>query len=378
MGDVSMSFHTGCKLSDDQIYVSGVDSSLKDVPIVFSEGPAECVNKWLMVTHDADDGCVNTSTTVGDWRTACKAAIGAVDKIEVIDGGHGYNSGAFTVVEGAGTGLEGTCTADEMGVVTSINVTAAGTGYGDDTIIRCPSKCAADFCNNKESTGSGGAFLVMTKLLKATLIAGRFHSPSGSLTFKVRNTLSTSANTDIKVNLKNSLSAKAGITANIFAGGATPISSTSLVGSNTTMRVASLKTAVTHVCDGTTNCEVTNAFAGVPAGLTAYVLKAERQCNGEPHTLKISVKKDGGSYMEVTGANSMMNMDPMPCSNACSAYKTVFEYFDLKGQVEYDGGQMSVKAEITGSPTGIETDFCGEGKNIKIIFTMEYDENDYA
>jgi len=382
MGDVTMGFHSECKLSDDQISVNidgmGI-SSLKDVPIIFSEGPAACKNKWLMVTDDYDGhGCVNTSTTMGDWRTACKAAIGAVDSIEVIDGGFGYTSGAFTVREGAGTGLEGTCIADAMGTVTSINISSAGSGYGVDTEIVCPSKCAANICQGTESTGAGGAFAVMTAPLKASLIAGRFHSPSGSLRLKVRNILSTSANTDIKVNLKNSLTAKDGVTANIFAGGATPISSTNLVGANTTMRVASLRQAVTHVCDGTTNCEVTNAFAGVPAGLSAYVLKAERQCNGEPTTLKISVAKDGAAYSEVTAANSIMNMSPVPCMNDCSSYKTVFEYLDLKGLVQYDGGQMKVKADITGTPTGIETDFCGEGKNIKIIFTMEYDEKDYA
>ncbi len=381
--DLSAVFNTSCKSTDDaKSYMrltSTLQGNLKGSVIVFTSfTDAACTSGsidakiYAKVEEHHAGGCLEISAPE---NKDCFNKLGAVKSVTVVQGGSGYKTDAFEAISGTGQNLAGRCVADESGRITSIDITQAGYGYGKDTIIKCKSACTAD-CSSSSKPGQGAVFTVNVENITFAVAAGQWHSGTGTMKMRVRTSLPQGNEKQVSFLLTNGHTAQSGVKAVILAGGttrgSTPIES-SLLDGRDVMHISKRTTAVTHVCESTDttplSCLVSEAFKNVPQNLRSYSLKAERQCNTNATSVTVKL---GDVQVPST---KMAKMTYPACVDSCAQYQLLFEYLDVKSIATYNGGSGGLKLEVTAENTRTTGNHCGTN-SLRIIFTMEYDEQD--
>jgi hypothetical protein len=179
---------------------------------------------------------------------------------------------------------------------------------------------------------------------------------SGTLKLAVRDELSVSAVTEISFKIRNSMQPQPAQAAFIKASGMTPIGSQKMTGD--VMRIDGTSTTVTKVCKNAANT-CTAGFTGLPTGRALYTLSAEIQCNAKATNVVVKVGSD-------PLGPSVVDQPPATCFDKCNEYHRLFSNVDVTSKAT--GGSLAV--ETTAS--GISTDHCGAGENLKVVFILSY------
>jgi hypothetical protein len=370
--DITISFSPECSLSDNKalLMVPGTDD-LKDVILFFTA--EACEDRWTrVVDYDSQTKCATIEVIAGDWsdgEAAC-TALGAVDSIQVVDGGHGYRSGAVLISdEVSGSGLNATCVVDDRGSIVEVLISEDmhGSGFGMGLPqagrggqlpggVQCPSACDEYTCGVKEASGQGGRLTVRLAPATVALSAALFNGRTGAVELRVRDRILPSARSVFSFELENGLVPQDPRDVYVMASGRSPIPSTRVEGK--LMGIAGLATTVTAVCtaacpdDG--ECQCTKSLTGFPADKPVYALKAELQCNGM------------ASNVTVTVDDAEVDVEQPECTDSCSTYSTLFAYVNVAEHAT--DGTLDLKAKAQ----DIGTDFCGAGHNLKVVFTLMY------
>jgi len=362
-GSFSLGFSTQCTFSDNGV-VFGTELDESEDPtgsmLFFTAGG--CKDRWTMISaYNRTTHCATLNATAGNWfdgQAKC-TSLGEIKELKVLAGGGAYKNGAFEVESlVGGTGLSGNCTVDEYGVVQTISVLSAGRGYGSDTKIKCSRACqSADVCS---ATGSAPVMQAEAEVGytivhdSGAMSAAEWRRGSGTLKLAVRDELDTSADTVISFKIKNSMTAQQKQPIFVMASGATPIGSEQMIGD--VMEISSTSSTITKVCTSPTGpCTATFAL---PAGKTLYTMSAEIQCNAKATNVGIT-----------TGASDTLHkvvQPPVTCVDSCDEYHRLLSDVDVTSDV--DGTVLVAKA----SASGISTDHCGAGDNLKVIFIVSY------
>jgi hypothetical protein len=377
--DLVGSFDASCKFRDGTRRFMRLGSSLQadlsESAIVFtSYKSASCGADSLIharVAKHNDNGCLELTAPT---TSTCFETLGSVKTISVLQGGSGYAAGNLVIVSGTGTGLAGTCQVDAAGRVTGVTITAAGSGYTDNTVVDCPSLCQAATCGTSYTPGKGAAFAVDVDDITFAVAGGQWHSSTGSLKMRIRTSLTPETAKTVKFRIKNSHKAQTGVNATILAGGtmrgSLPIQSRMLEGRDI-MHISKRTTAVTQVCQSTAgvfDCSVTGAFSRIKTGLRSYSLKAERQCN--TNVTNVSVK------LNDIPVGKLADISKDVCVDSCAKYQLLFEYLDIASVVaNYAGSPL--KLDVAATNAGTTGDHCGPS-GLRVVFTIEYDEDDVA
>ncbi len=317
-----------------------------------------CKDRWTRISaYDKTTQCASLEVTTSNSNWLDNAgkctALGKVEELTVVEANKtGFLSGehAFEVAspEG-GTGLTGKCTVDESGVVRSVSITSPGSGYGSNTRIKCKRACASE----TELSADNGSMSVSR---------AEWRQASGTLKLAVRDELSVSAVTEISFRIRNSMQPQPAQAAFIKASGMTPIGSHRMTGD--VMHIDGTSTTVTKVCkalastsDVTTSC--TAGFTGLPTGRALYTLSAEIQCNAKATNVVVKVGSD-------PLGPSVVDQPPATCFDKCNEYHRLFSHVDVTSKAT--GGSLAV--ETTAS--GVSTDHCGAGENLKVVFILSY------
>jgi hypothetical protein len=99
-------------------------------------------------------------------------------------------------------------------------------------------------------------------------------------------------------------------------------------------------------------------------------MQAERQCNRNVTGVSISL----GTGQTLVPAGQMADSGKA-CVDSCSEYQLLFENLDVSSFVSYTGGALKLQGAATPAAGGAGGNHCGTG-NLRIIFTLTYDEND--
>jgi len=368
----SLSFSAQCKLSDNKIIVkTDVDHPLgsKDPTgsiLYFTAGG--CKDRWTRIlAYDKTMHCATLEVTDDskwlDDTNKC-TVLGKVEDLKVVETKKtGFLSGeyAFDVAspEG-GTGLAGKCTVDESGVVRSVSITTPVdtpvTGYGPNTRIKCQRACGSVACTPSAYTEAQIGVRLSADTGSMSVSRAEWRQASGTLKLAVRDELSVSAVTEISFKIRNSMQPQPAQAAFIKASGMTPIGSQKMTGN--VMRIDGTSTTVTKVCTANTGL-CTAGFTGLPTGRALYTLSAEIQCNAK--ATNVVVKVAGSSVVDPS-----VDQPPATCSDKCNEYHRLFSNVDVTSKVAT--GALTV--ETTAS--GVSTDHCGAGENLKVVFILSY------
>jgi len=363
-GSFSLGFSPNCKSSDNGI-VFDVELEENEDPtgsiLYFTAGG--CKDRWTIISaYNRTTHCATLNATAGNWfdGSAQCSSLGQIKELSVVSGGEAYKSGAFEVEspEG-GSGLTGNCTVDESGAVKSISVLSRGSGYGAATKIMCPRACqSADVCSAAGSSAVTYAEAEIGFTIKhdsGALSAAEWHRGSGTLKVAVRQELETTADTVISFKIKNSMTPQEHQPVFIKASGMTPIGSVRMTGD--VMKIASMSTTVTKVCSASSG-SCTASFTQLSTK-TLYTLSAEIQCNAKASNVQV-----------FTGAGTTNKQTtvqpPATCFDSCNEYHRLFSNVDVTSDVS--SGSLDVRT----TANGVNTDHCGAGDNLKVVFILSY------
>lgn len=290
------------------------------------------------------------------------SGMGAVQSVQVIDGGSGYKSGPISIAPGtAGSGLSGNCTVDDMGSVTSITLFDGGNGYPDGAEIFCPSACDTASCGVKSSSGEGAAAKVTVTPDLAAVVAASWDKLTGRLEMRVRGEINTTEPIVMSFVVKNGKTPQASRDVYVMAGGSSPVGSTKMTG--TAMSISGLDTTVTGLCAcapsaGASSCTCTTTMTGIPTGRDVYALKAEYQCN------------TGASLVVKVNSNAItVAQPPTTCKDSCQSYHTLVSWYNVAAQVNaVNDGTLPLAVDAS----NVAADYCGAGNNLKVVFTLIY------
>jgi len=365
----SLSFSAQCKLSENKIIVKlDVDHPLRSEDptgsiLYFTAGG--CKDRWTRISaYDKTTQCASLGILDGDptkWSDNANkcTTLGKVENLTVVEAKTGFLPGErdFQVVSPAnGTGLAGTCTVDESGVVRSVSITTSGSGYGPDTRIKCERACVSGACTPPAYAEAQIGVRLSADNGSMSVSRAEWRQASGTLKLAVRDELSVSAVTKISFKIRNSMQPQPAQAAFIKASGMTPIGSHRMTGD--VMRIDGTSTTVTKVCTANTGL-CTAGFTGLPTGRALYTLSAEIQCNAK--ATNVVVKVAGSSVVDPS-----VDQPPATCSDKCNEYHRLFSNVDVTSKVAT--GALTV--ETTAS--GVSTDHCGAGENLKVVFILSY------
>jgi len=369
--DVAVSFSAECKLEDDKIEL--LDDSETDFTgtiLYFNTpepGPLNCSSRWTKVdSYDVNTRCATLKVTSGSWsdgKAKC-SNLGTVNRVEVLDGGEGYKSGAAIIGEGAtGSGLAGVCAVDsDSGRILSVSLSDEGAGYTFDTTISCPAACTRSTCGRTENEAHGGHLALSMVQRYVTVSAGMWDQISGTLELQVHGELSTTSATVFSFDVRNSFTPQGASEVWLMAGGQTPIGSTAMTGS--TMLIEGTNSTATATCacapsGSDSDCTCTTSVTDLPTGRGVYALMAELQCNAATNVV---VKVDGTAV-----SSDLVKQPPSACKDSCTNYHLLFEWHNVASSVGANGVlPLSVEAD------SVATDYCGGGDNLKVLFTLYY------
>ena len=326
-----------------------------------------CKDRWTRISaYDKTTQCASLGILDGDptkWSDNANkcTTLGKVENLTVVEAKTGFLPGErdFQVVSPAnGTGLAGTCTVDESGVVRSVSITTSGSGYGPDTRIKCERACVSGACTPPAYAEAQIGVRLSADNGSMSVSRAEWRQASGTLKLAVRDELSVSAVTKISFKIRNSMQPQPAQAAFIKASGMTPIGSHRMTGD--VMRIDGTSTTVTRVCK-TALAECVEEFT-VPANRTLYTLSAEIQCNAKATSVAVFT---GASYGT---AQTTVVQPPATCLDACNEYHRLFTNVDVTNDV----ASSSLKVKTTAS--GVSTDHCGAGENLKVVFILNYSD----
>jgi hypothetical protein len=371
MPDIAVSFSANCKLQDDKIEL--LDDSETDFTgaiLYFNTpepGPLNCSSRWTKVdSYDVSTRCATLTVTSGSWTDGLAKCnnLGTVNRVEVVDGGTGYKSGAAIIGDGAtGSGLAGVCAVDsDSGRILSVTLSNEGAGYTDDTTISCPAACSMSTCGRAEIEAYGGHLALSMVQRYVTVSAGMWDQLSGTLELRVHEELSTTSPTVFSFDVRNSFTPQGASEVWLMAGGQTPIGSTAMNGS--TMLIEGTNSTATATCacapsGSDSDCTCTTSFTDLPTGRGVYALMAELQCNGASDVV---VKVN-----DVALDSDVVTQPPRACKDSCTNYHLLFEWRNVASSVDADG-----VLELSVDASSVATDYCGGGDNLKVLFTLYY------
>jgi hypothetical protein len=371
MPDIAVSFSANCKLQDDKIEL--LDDSETDFTgaiLYFNTpepGPLNCSSRWTKVdSYDVSTRCATLTVTSGSWTDGLAKCnnLGTVNRVEVVDGGTGYKSGAAIIGDGAtGSGLAGVCAVDsDSGRILSVTLSNEGAGYTDDTTISCPAACSMSTCGRAEIEAYGGHLALSMVQRYVTVSAGMWDQLSGTLELRVHEELSTTSPTVFSFDVRNSFTPQGASEVWLMAGGQTPIGSTAMNGS--TMLIEGTNSTATATCacapsGSDSDCTCTTSFTDLPTGRGVYALMAELQCNGASDVV---VKVN-----DVALDSDVVTQPPRACKDSCTNYHLLFEWRNVASSVDA-GGVL----ELSVDASSVATDYCGGGDNLKVLFTLYY------
>ena len=222
--DLKLSFGPGCELANDKVLILDTsDTNYTGTELYSTQGTCKG-NKTVITSY-------NVSTRCATLQSSLCSGMGAVQSVQVIDGGSGYKSGPISIAPGtAGSGLSGNCTVDDMGSVISITLVDGGNGYPDGAEIFCPSVCDTASCGVKSSSGAGAVAKVTVTPDLAAVVAASWDRLTGRLEMRVRGEINTTEPIVMSFVVKNGRTPQASRDVYIMAGGSSPVGSTKMTG----------------------------------------------------------------------------------------------------------------------------------------------------
>jgi hypothetical protein len=353
--DLKLSFGPGCELANNKVLILDTsDTNYTGTELYSTQGTCKG-NKTVITSY-------NVSTRCATLQSSLCSGMGAVQSVQVIDGGSGYKSGPISIAPGtAGSGLSGNCTVDDMGSVTSITLFDGGNGYPDGAEIFCPSACDTASCGVKSSSGAGAVAKVTVTPDLAAVVAASWDRLTGRLEMRVRGEINTTEPIVMSFVVKNGKTPQASRDVYVMAGGSSPVGSTKMTG--TAMSISGLDTTVTSLCActpsaGASTCTCTTTMSGIPTGRDVYALKAEYQCN------------TGASLVVKVNSNAItVAQPPTTCKDSCQSYHTLVSWYNVAAQVNaVNDGTLPLAVDAS----NVAADYCGAGNNLKVVFTLIY------
>jgi len=336
----------------------------------------DCKDRWTRISaYDKTTQCASLEVTASKWldNAGPCIALGKVEELTVVEanktgflsGEHDFEVASPEVASPEvaspedDTELTGKCTVDESGVVKSVSITTSGSGYGPDTRIKCKRACASETpsCSPTHAEAQVGVRLSADNG-SMSVSRAEWRQASGTLKLAVRDELSVSDVTKISFKIRNSMQPQPAQAAFIKASGMTPIGSHRMTGD--VMRIDGTSTTVTRVCK-TAASQCVEEFT-VPANRTLYTLSAEIQCNAKATSVAVFT---GASYGT---AQTTVVQPPATCLDACNEYHRLFTNVDVTSKAT----EGSLAVETTAS--GVSTDHCGAGENLKVVFILNYSD----
>lgn len=412
MSDLAVSFTHSCALADNKAVLTGVTPGANPVGSLIQFSTGTCKDRYTKIkAFDAKTSCatLETSATWTDGAVTGTCALGAVSSIKVALGGEGFKSGEFIVDSNTGSGLTGKCVVDPAGVVTSIEITTAGSGYNADTTVRCPRACSVEQqkllstcscgccgcgCNANKTTDAAcepiddfGLKVTTSLANPSPVIAGAcsWSKDAGRLTCPIQGCMKADAATEFSVQITNGMSSQCGQDVNVMAGGKNPIGAVALTGkameivAATNPSESATAVCVCRACDTTSGstpavnytcatpgnatmgakCSCTAKFSDLDATKT-YGLGADLQCNFPANITKMKI---AGTETALTGVTQA----PSTCNDKCSSYHRLFSSMAI---AKSDTSSGTLEVEFESETAAGPVDYCGSGDQFKAVLSI--------